>query len=408
MTLLNLLIGGGTGVTPITPPIDPAGLTTRRQVSISALQVGKFYPSANTAQTYAYDYKLTADSKDLVIGVDASVAGGSATIVIDGATHRLTFGGAQTFAISGSVVPVLSDPVPVTVISGTTVTGRLYYESVSVQHNAAKSMGINPAFWGPGDSTGTGAGIVSTNNSQRYIPTFVSVTALTIPAAVAVLGTGDSIFESGSGTPTGYTRGATEAGVAFVNAGRWGGQTITAGDQGLPALTLFTHVLDQYGFNDITNEVITKTMADKILTWNWMLGQNPALKITGCTVTPSASSTDGWTTLTNQTPDVGTTYGGLNRWQRSIAYNDWMRDGAPILAGVAAPGTTDPTAKRAGQAGHPLKGYLEIADVIESARNSGKFRVDLGALAVDGVHMNTLAGTQMVPVVKAWAAGLTV
>lgn len=371
------------------------------------MQVGKFYPSQNTAQTYALDYTMRADSKDIVVGVDASVAGGTATLVVGGQTYRLTFGGNPAFTLTGSIVPVLSDPVPVTATAGTTITGRLFYESVAVQHNASKSVGVGTALWGPGDATATGAGITSQNNSQKFLPTFVSVTALTVPATVSILGIGDSIFESGSGNPTGYQRGVVEAGRAFLNAGRWGGQTIAQGDQGLPSLSLFTHVLDQYGFNDITNEAVTKTMADKILTWNWLLGQNAALKITACTVTPSASSTDGWTTLANQTPDAGTTYGGQTRWQRSIAYNDWMRDGAPILAGVAAPGTTDPAALRAGQAGHPLVGYLEIADVIESSRNSGKFRVDVGVISVDGAHMNTLAGTQMVAVVKPWAQGLT-
>jgi hypothetical protein len=48
------------------------------------------------------------------------------------------------------------------------------------------------------------------------------------------------------------------------------------------------------------------------------------------------------------------------------------------------------TALRAGVAGVTV---LEYADAVESARNSGKFRVDLGALTGDGTHGNALCNS---------------
>lgn len=43
----------------------------------------------------------------------------------------------------------------------------------------------------------------------------------------------------------------------------------------------------------------------------------------------------------------------------------------------------------------PLAGYFEVADLAESARNSGKWRVDLGAPTTDGVHPSTVIHTAM-------------
>lgn len=406
--LLALLFAAGGTAPP--PGIDESELTTRRQVvPNTALQVGKFYPSQNLAQTYELTHALTVDAKELVATVDAAVAGGTLTLTAAGTTHRATFSGAPSFAATGNNTPVPCDPLEVVLPAGTVITARLYYGAVAVQHNAAKALGVNPARYGTGDLTATGAGITDHNNTQRYLPTIVSLSALTYPTTVAVLGIGDSIMESGAGNPTGYTLGVQQAGHAFLNAGRWGGQTIAGGDSALPTLLgSFTHVLDEYGFNDLTNEAVTKVMADKVATWAWLHGHNPALRITACTVTPSSSSTDGWATLAGQTPTAGTTYEGLTRHQRAVAYNAWVRDGAPILSGVAAPGTTDPAALRAGQAGHPLAGYIEVADAVESSRDSGIFRVDLGALTTDGAHMNVTAGTQIMAPVTAWAQSLTV
>lgn len=406
----NPVLGTGESDPPAPTGPDVSAMTVRRQIAPNtALQVGGFYPSTGAAQTYELGHRVTVDATSLVASVDASVAGGSLTLSVAGTTHRATFGGATKFSKSGDAKPVFSDPVAVTVRAGDTVTARLYLEATTVQHRAAKALGVNPARWGEGDLTATGVGISEKSNTQKYLPTVVSLSGMTYPATVSVLGIGDSIFESGSGNPTGYTLGVQQAGHAFLNAGRWGGSTIGTGDVGLTGLPAnFTHVLDEYAFNDLTNEAVAKTMADKIATWAWLHAQNPALKITACTVTPYPSSTDGWTTLAGQTPGVGTVYDGLNRHQRAVVYNDWIRDGAPILNGIAAPGATDPAAKRAGQAGHPLAGWIEIADTVESSRNSGIFRVDKGSLTADGAHMNSVAGDLISVPVRAWAATLKV
>lgn len=79
--------------------------------------------------------------------------------------------------------------------------------------------------------------------------------------------------------------------------------------------------------------------------------------------------------------------------------NDWIREGAPVdsnLAAVAV-GTTAAGTLRAGDAGHPLVGYFETADAVETARNSGKWKVDGTAnkYTSDGVHPNALGHQTM-------------
>lgn len=62
-------------------------------------------------------------------------------------------------------------------------------------------------------------------------------------------------------------------------------------------------------------------------------------------------------------------------------YNDWIRDGAPVsISGASFTALATGTAAgagvyRAGMAGHPLKGYFEAADTLESARNSGFWKI---------------------------------
>ena len=73
------------------------------------------------------------------------------------------------------------------------------------------------------------------------------------------------------------------------------------------------------------------------------------IKVYQTTITPHTSSTDGWTTLANQTPVASESI--------RVDLNDWIRAGAPIdgttFAAVAV-GTSN--ALLAGTAGHPLAG----------------------------------------------------
>jgi len=110
------------------------------------------------------------------------------------------------------------------------------------------------------------------------------------------------------------------------------------------------------------------------------------------TITPSTTSTDSFATLANQTAALSfSTAGNGTREQ----LNDWLRDGGPIRDGVAA-AIGAPDAIRSSHNAHPLSGVLEMADTVESSRNSGKWKVDGTALkwTGDGIHPSNYAYVQ--------------
>jgi len=131
-----------------------------------------------------------------------------------------------------------------------------------------------------------------------------------------------------------------------------------------------------YGVNDLQGgRTLAQTQASLLGIWTSAVAANPTVRVLQTTITPKSSSTDGWATVGSQTAD-GTV--SPNR----PALNAWIRAGAPTVAGVAvAPGTSG--AVVAGQAGHPLWSYLEVSDVVESARDTGLWKA---GYTDDGVH----------------------
>lgn len=142
-----------------------------------------------------------------------------------------------------------------------------------------------------------------------------------------------------------------------------------------------THFLFTDGRNDLSgSHALAAIQADLISAWNMAAAQAGASWQS--TITPKTTSTDQFSTLANQAPDASET--------TRVALNTWIRDGAPMLSGAAvASGSSAAGTVRAGQAGHPLAGYLEVADVIESARNSGKFTVAQVRAVADGASTAT-------------------
>ena len=88
------------------------------------------------------------------------------------------------------------------------------------------------------------------------------------------------------------------------------------------------------------------------------------------TTVPYTSSTDNWATVANQSIR-GTSQLETDR----VAYNTWVRDGMPISKIDGSPlASFTSVALRCGDKGHPFYGWFEVADHVESARNSGKWK----------------------------------
>jgi lysophospholipase L1-like esterase len=139
-----------------------------------------------------------------------------------------------------------------------------------------------------------------------------------------------------------------------------------------------TAAICEYGINDLydlgNNDVVVRGNLLKV----WIELSVRGMKVYQTTITPRSTSTDGWVTTANQTPQNAT----IVAWRTTV--NDWIRAGSPIdptTKAAVAVGTSG--ALLAGQAGHPLTGYFEIADLAETARNSSIWKA---GYTTDGLH----------------------
>lgn len=137
------------------------------------------------------------------------------------------------------------------------------------------------------------------------------------------------------------------------------------------------YFISEYGGNDLQDGATLAQLKSRMIqVWTEALVRNPSIKIFQTTLAPKTSTTDGWATTGNQTADFTA---NANR----PTLNDWIRAGAPMVSGAGvAPGTGG--AIVAGQAGHPLTDYFEVADTVESSRNSGLWKAP--GYTADGIH----------------------
>jgi len=155
----------------------------------------------------------------------------------------------------------------------------------------------------------------------------------------------------------------------------------------------------QFGIENLgINDIISSTMA-QIQTYIislWYYCKIRGIKMVTLTYEPYTTSTDGWTTLPNQTV--------LSGESKRLGLNAWKRDGAPIdvttLLAVAV-GVTGSNIVRVGNSRHPLFSIIDTAITVEDMA-TGKWRVDLGALTADGLHANpTGYAINVVPITNA-------
>ena len=116
-----------------------------------------------------------------------------------------------------------------------------------------------------------------------------------------------------------------------------------------------SHVITENGINDLraSGTGLNQTAAVAFGNLQTIWGYFSDKKIYAQTIAPNSTSTDGWATTVNQTPDANAT--------NIAGYNNILR-GTPS----------------------PALGYFEVADVVESARNSGKWKAP--NYTADGLH----------------------
>lgn len=168
------------------------------------------------------------------------------------------------------------------------------------------------------------------------------------------------------------------AGLAGTTAAAW---TTSGGwraprRKALAALTNVTHWLIPLGTNDI-NTGSGFAASQTALIAMWTERANTGMPIAVCTLPPITTSADTWATAAGQTAS--------DNEAARVSMNTWLRDGAPIATGgvAAATGSNAAGTVRIGQVGHPVSLLLEVADAVETARNSGLWKT-YGRIVTDG------------------------
>lgn len=210
-------------------------------------------------------------------------------------------------------------------------------------------------------------------NGQIYGP--IAILAQTSIKSVIIFG--DSRVagvQDTSGAPDrGNTARALGPTMAYANLGVSGdwAATLCGGQLRMALLPYFTHSVIESGVNDIWNA--SSPAANTLAVTNRLTARMniAGLAAVRTTLEPISSSTDGWTTVANQTPASPTD-------GRLTTYNDSIR-----ALGVP---------------------YLDLSTGVSSALDSGIWNVGAGAAAwtPDGIHENSAGAIAMATYGSAW------
>jgi lysophospholipase L1-like esterase len=267
----------------------------------------------------------------------------------------LFFQGKKTVVIAPGGIAV-TDPVGITIPGGTDFIIRSFVQA----DGGAYPRGY--ANYGRVTGNIVESGTYTPNSLDGYSPMCV-IGNTTAPSILIV---GDSV---GDGTgDTNYTlngRSILNKGFAtrafcetknFVNLSRSGMQLAHYADIRSMAIRgrlagYAKYAIVQLGLNDMRTGGALQTAKNNALAL-WQTLSDKGLLVYQTTITPESTSTDSWATVENQTTK------SFNPTR--IAFNDWVRS-TPA----------------------PLSGYLDMADAVETARNSGIWKA---AYTGDGIH----------------------
>ena len=369
---------------------------------------GQNYTST-TAGTYRAPYKVGVSGGDIQVGFGNWYTNGSPLVDTDpgttvtfsaafedslGNVFQLTFNGQTSVVLPGGGF-VLSDPLPIDVVQGDSVFVRVYQSAGTgyITRFAIGQLSSGGGFTATTNLTTTGSGAVSSSNTLMFAPMCVIGTPTGSGRPKSVILQGDSITVGlADGTYSGVDSGYTSAfpgggylmraltGYAGVISEGFSGDSVAnfaapMGHFRRGSLTKYgKFAVTTYGRNDLTGGRTQAQLEADLLTQAYRNLTRGLVGTIVTTITPYTTSTDRWVTTTNQTV-VNSSVNTIR-----IAHNAWVRAGCPIVNGAAvAVGTSG--ALLAGQTGHPILGYLEVADVVESARDSGKWKAAIRTVA---------------------------
>lgn len=406
-----------------------AHATPHARRRLVALLNGPHIQNGAAGTDYDTTYRLSVvngpsaltDLQIVLAGWYESVPGGPEANATNDVTYKIAIetAGTKPVLFPGGVRPV-------TVSAGQTIVSLPL--QIAIAANVTFVVRVETAIVGPSSLPETEVVYTNTFQAGDHVDATGALTssnAIFQGGPIAILGrmanpskrtvaiVGDSIAEgyysgrtyngtTGGGDNTanrGYLRAALGTNFANVNVAVPGESVTTlvngGGNGRLDLLRLCgcDYALCEYALNDLyaLGRSASQVEADLVTMWKLLVPRCP-MGVWQCTITPRSTSSDGWAAGGSTNQNISGPTGNVQR----ILLNNWIRDGAPLDATLLTPVATGTGgALRAGSAGHPLKGYFEIADLAESARDSGFWTA--GSLTSDGVHPN---GTG-VPVLKA-------
>jgi len=305
-----------------------------------------------------------------------------------GTFYPVFFNGSRD-AVMQPGAQMVSDTVGIVIPAGATFWTRAYIQVASGQKwpqgfiTANNDLGVSSSGSfdkGTTKTDQTTSGTIPGGFTYAFSPIAVIGKAMSSVKQVAVGLVGDSLVQApnpNSAALGNYHRSAyTEAlygQVPFIQTAKAGNtiSTISSNPYLLSATGKYcTHVICNIGVNDFRVGTSLASMQSQLQAlWNYFAVRG--IKVYQSTITPNTTSTDGWVTTANQTKSAYDS----NR----TALNDWIR--------------TIPS---------PLSGYIEIADLSETARNSGIWPANT---TQDGLHPVTAVsgGTALL---NSWKAAI--
>lgn len=280
---------------------------------------------------------------------------------------------------------VISDPCPLTLPAAATFYTRTFVSVTSGQTwvNNIFPHAEDQVSRSNGETDKTLGGATSYAFEYLLAPVAVIAAAPWGASPLHAAGVGDSIMAGLSDTNyDGWlVRAAAANGAGSVRAtkGATLASTFTATATGDPfgqksLASLGRRIVCHYGNNDLTGSPSLATMQTR-LSAIWQIFVDRGCVVYQGTLTPRTTSTDTWATTANQTPEAN--YGASST---RTQLNDWIR--------------TIPS---------PLTGYIEVADAVESARNSGLWKAP--DYTADGVHPRDTGHAAIAAIVPAGVFG---
>jgi lysophospholipase L1-like esterase len=363
------LTGGGSGVLVVNRCMNLDGLSDGVETSATYFKQFTVAEDCSGLRLVYANHQTTATgdvANPDTITIKASIDLGGGVLI------PVRFNGKKTIDIDGGGF-VTSDEIGINLAKGTTFFARTY---VSVASGKKWVKGSSAWINGEGkhqgaDVTEGGALNIVADNGGYYKPVAilgkVSVKK-TVPKAALLVG--DSImWGTGDSTSSrdfiGYTQTALYNKRQMVVISRpsetaQGFNVVTNRMFRMQSAKYCGFVVSNYGINDIrASRTLAQLQSDLMAVWNMF--DKMGLPVYQNTITPSTTSTDSWVTTGNQTPESSNAV--------RVQINDWIR--------------TLPA---------PLSGYFEIADLAETARNSGIWKAGYTS---DGLHPNATGHTAL-------------